>query len=154
MAYSDKEKTDIVDAICKRISEGTSLTQAVIDLKTIPKKTFFTWIDVDEVKRNQYTRATSERADAIFEQTLTIADKQDKDVYTDGEGNKKTDHNVLGRSRLQVDTRKWMAGKLNPKKYGEASLLKIGDPDGEPLKINALFTQDLLNTPKEEGEKE
>ena len=36
-----------------------------------------------------------------------------------------TNHNVINRDRLRVDARKWAASKLAPKKYGDASTLKL-----------------------------
>jgi hypothetical protein len=59
---------------------------------------------------------------------------------------------VINRSRLRVDTRKWRIAKMHPKKYGEASLLKIGDPEGNAMKFNAIFTDDTLQA--DNGDKE
>ncbi len=37
----------------------------------------------------------------------------------DKDGKKALDHEHVQRSRLRVDTRKWAAGKLAPKRYGD-----------------------------------
>jgi hypothetical protein len=73
--------------------------------------------------RDQYARAREEQADFLFEQCLAIADDDSGDVtiVTDGKGNavERVDHENIQRSRLRVDTRKWMAAKLAPEKYGD-----------------------------------
>lgn len=55
----------------------------------------------------------------------------------------------IQRARELAHHYRWMAGKRNPKKYGEAQLLKLGNPDGEELKVNAIFQTDILKMPDE-----
>lgn len=162
--YSEKQKTEIMDRICEYISNGESLRQALEyhDMPTM--STFYTWIDpkesdsdvVKELKANrakQYARATKERADALVDQMLEIADDNKLDVSVDADGKWNVSGEVVQRSKLRVDTRKWIAARMNPKKYGEASLLKLADPSGDPLKINALFPTDILHVPSDDGTK-
>ena len=80
--------------------------------------TFFEWLKDDDGKANQYARACEVRAEGIFEDILEIADNSSNDtIYTDkGEI---PNSEWIARSRLKVDARKWMLGKMNPKKYGE-----------------------------------
>lgn len=67
-----------------------------------------------------YRRAREAQADLIFDECLEIAD----DSSSDGEraDNGKESQNAteqVARSKLRVDTRLRMAGKLAPKKYGD-----------------------------------
>ena len=115
MAY-DKEK--IFPIILSEIEEGASL-RSILRREDMPtQKTFFDWIHNDEEKVKQYARACELRADTIFEEILEIADESNNDtIYTDkGEI---PNSEWMARSRLRVDARKWMLGKINPKKYGE-----------------------------------
>src|SRR3990172_1322488 len=115
MAY-DKEK--IFPIILSEIEEGASL-RSILRREDMPtQKTFFDWIHNDEEKVKQYARACELRADTIFEEILEIADESNNDtIYTDkGEI---PNSEWMARSRLRVDARKWMLGKMNPKKYGE-----------------------------------
>jgi hypothetical protein len=80
---------------------------------------FNKWLDSDELNMKQYARACLKRADIIFEEMIELADKQDKDVFVDADGNERTNHNVIHRNKLQIDTRKWMLSKMQPKKYGD-----------------------------------
>lgn len=45
------------------------------------------------------------------------------------------DHEVLGRSKLRVDTRKWLMARMNPSRFGDKVVQQIVGPDdseGEP----------------------
>ncbi len=59
------------------------------------------------------------QADALFDEALEIADDVSGDWSTDKDGKKVLDHENIQRSRLRVDTRKWAAGKMAPKRYGD-----------------------------------
>ncbi len=146
MAYSKKQIEDILSQIFDRIAEGESLRSVLSDSDMPDKNTFYRWLDekesddkaVKELKkkrREQYARATSERSDAIFEEIMDIADSREHDVYTDKDGKEHTNHHVIQRDRLRVDSRKWMLGKLNPKKYGDKLDLTT---DGEPINIPVM----------------
>lgn len=124
-------------------------------------QTFYKWLtpnDSDtekvikekEIKSKQYARACNDRADAIFEECLAIADNQEKDKYTDEHGKEHVNHNVINRSRLRVDTRKWMLGKLNPKKYGDKMQQDV-TIDDKRAKIDDVFpsTEELTKDEEE-----
>ncbi len=132
MAYSDKEKEDIVTKICKRVSRGEALRTVLKDSDMPSSKTFFEWVDADELKVKQYVRACSNRADAIFEDILDIADESSNDTIT-VDGVERTNHEVISRSKLRVDARKWMLGKLNPSKYSDKTTIEGGDKPVETI---------------------
>jgi hypothetical protein len=67
----------------------------------------------------QYARAREAQADALFDEILDIADESANDSYTDENGNERTNQEVVARSKVRIDARKWMAGKLRPKVYGD-----------------------------------
>lgn len=111
----------IADAICEGIAEGRSLRDICSDEGMPNKATVFRWLadDAYVLFRDQYTRAREAQADVLFDEILQIADDGTRDTYTDKDGNERTDQDVIARSRLRVDARKWMAGKLRPKVYGD-----------------------------------
>ena len=59
------------------------------------------------------------QADALFDEALEIADAVSDDWITTEDGRKILDHEHVQRSKLRVETRKWAAGKLAPKRYGD-----------------------------------
>lgn len=102
--YTEEQKTGIVDAVCVKIEAGRSLRSILKAFKKLPaRKTFLDWISKDDDMRNQYACACEARQEFIFEEMLTISDKGKDPI----------------RDRLKNDTRKWMLGKMNPKKYGD-----------------------------------
>jgi len=133
MAYSEKQKIQLINTICEKISEGMAL-RTILKSKDMPDSvTFYKWIDADKNKLKQYVRATSERHNSIFEDIMEIADNQYKDVIITEEGKEITNHNVINRARLRIDSRKWMLSKLEPKKYGEKLDLSSDDGTMTPI---------------------
>jgi hypothetical protein len=138
---------EIADLICERIAQGESLRAILKDDETLPaSSTIFKWLNEQEGFSEQYARAREAQADTLFDEILAIADDGTNDSYKDEDGNPRTDHDVIARSKLRVDARKWMAGKLRPKKYGDKLELS-GDPD-RPLQTVARIELVAL-----EGEK-
>src|SRR5215467_15796926 len=70
-------------------------------------------------RRPTCTRAREERADLLFERIAEIAEDATGDYLKKEDGTLVVDHENIQRSRLRVDTMKWMASKLAPRKYGE-----------------------------------
>ena len=135
MAYSPEERTNIVNIICDRMAEGESLRTILLDKKMPDAKTFYKWIDEDEEKLQQYARAIELRADFYADEILEISDMQNADAYLTEDGRTQIDGQAIQRSKLQVDTRKWLMGKLQPKKYGDknTTVLEGGD---KPIQID------------------
>lgn len=81
----------------------------------------------------QYARAKQESADAMAEEILDISDDGTNDYMTITRGRDEVEvpnPEVLQRSRLRVDTRKWLMAKMKPKKYGDSIDVTS---DGKPL---------------------
>ncbi len=96
------------------------------------------WLGQHEAFREQYARAREAQADTLFDEILEIADDGTNDyVIRKGEGEdvERVDHDHIARSRLRVDARKWMASKLQPKKYGDKVQQELSGPDGGPIPI-------------------
>lgn len=122
MAYSEDQRTKIVNDICARIAEGSSL-RAVLRNEDMPDtQTFLNWLDKDKKKVEQYTRAMELRADFLFDEILEISDNtiQGTVIETDDHGRtKEKTGDMLGHRRLQIDARKWALSKMSPKKYSD-----------------------------------
>ena len=121
---AEDEATKIKDTICERIANGESL-RAICEDKDMPNKaTVFKWLAADQTFSDQYARAREAQADALFDDILSIADDGTNDWM---ERKNADDMNIgwvengeaLRRSQLRIDARKWMAGKLKAKKYGD-----------------------------------
>lgn len=102
----------MADLICERIADGESLRAICVGDDMPNRSTVFRWLSLEEGFSNQYARAREEQADLLFDETLEIADQYDS-------SKDKTDVEHIQRAKLRIDTRKWVAGKLRPKKYGD-----------------------------------
>jgi hypothetical protein len=119
MSYTIEDITEIFNKILIEIESGRALRKILKEDDNMPStQTFYKWIDEDAEKSKQYARACEVRADAIFDDIIDIADDSsgDKKVIQSGEV---VDSEFVARSRIRIDARKWIASKLNPKKYGD-----------------------------------
>jgi hypothetical protein len=66
-----------------------------------------------------YAEAKRLQADLLAEEIIDISDDSTQDYYEDKDGNEKLNTEHVQRSRLRVDSRKWVACKLLPKVYGD-----------------------------------
>ena len=68
---------------------------------------------------------------------IEIADDSSQDwrdvVGKDGEIHRVMDKEVVQRSRVRIDTRKWLMAKALPKKYGEKIQQEVTGDNGAPL---------------------
>ena len=83
------------------------------------RSTVHLWLANVEGFSDQYARACEIRADVYADQILEIADDASRDWIEkknpDGSTYQAFDAEHVQRSRLRIDSRKWMA----PKKYGD-----------------------------------
>jgi hypothetical protein len=100
------------------------------------KATVFRWLGLHKSFRDQYARAREAQADALADEILDIADDGLNDSYEDEDGNRRTDYDVIARSKLRVDARKWIASKLKPRVYGDKPMSEEDDEDSvTPVKV-------------------
>jgi hypothetical protein len=50
---------------------------------------------------------------------------------------------MIEHRRLQIDARKWLIGKMAPKKQGDQQQLEYSGPDGGPVTLEALILESL-----------
>lgn len=140
-----QEKADL---ICEQLAIGVSL-RTVCNQENMPSvATVFKWMRTNEEFLKQYARAKEESADALFEETIDIADDSTNDYMDKQIGEtviKVVNQENIQRSRLRVDTRKWMMSKMKPKKYGEKMDVTSG---GEVIKGNTIVFSDFKKDEK------
>ena len=134
MAYSKEKKEIILNNIFTEIINGRAVRNVLKDEGMPDVTTFYNWIDTNEDKSKQYARACEARADKIFDDILDISDSYENDVIKNADGIEVVNYNVIQRDRLRVDSRKWIASKLNPKKYGDKNTTTLEGGD-KPIHI-------------------
>jgi hypothetical protein len=98
----------------------------------------------------QYARAREIGYGAMADELIEISDDSSGDLKTDENGNARMDAEFVGRSRLKVDTRKWLLSKALPKVYGDKITQEVSGPNGGPIPITKI---ELVAAPfKTEGE--
>jgi hypothetical protein len=110
------------------------------------RQTLLRWIEKDTGRQARYTAAREALMDWYAEEILTIAWDSTKDtIPADGKKPARCDNEWVNRSRLKVDTLKFLMAKLHPKRYGdrlpeaveqrthEAALLEL--QANQPMKI-------------------
>lgn len=89
----------------------------------------------------QYARAREDLLEHWAEDILEISDDGRRDYVgsDDDEDGPRVDHDHIARSRLRVDSRKWLLSKLAPKKYGERVTAELSGPDGAPIETKTTI---------------
>jgi hypothetical protein len=110
------------DAICERLANGMSL-RAICRNKAMPNKsTVFKWLGQNSEFSDQYARAREAQADLLVDEMIELADtpKIGKKTKKTSDGKvEETTFDMTEHRRLQIETRKWVAAKMRPKKYGD-----------------------------------
>ena len=95
----------------------------------------------------QYARAREQQQEFYAEEILDIADDGQNDymerLNKNGEIEMVVNHENIQRSRLRVDTRKWIMSKLAPKKYGDKVQQEISGKDGGELIVNVNISEKI-----------
>jgi hypothetical protein len=102
--------------------------------------TFYNWLEANSENRERYARARESQADLLVEEMISLSDDKSGDLLHTDIGEQGNNANVT-RSRLQVDTRKWIAAKLRPKKYGDKVEV---ENSGEVKVITANFGSPII----------
>jgi hypothetical protein len=109
----------VFDAICNRMAEGESL-RAICKTTGMPnKRTVMRWLEKSEELQTQYSEAQRLRAECYFDEIIDIADSRSDPQKT----------------RVQIDARKWVLARMNPKKYGDKFTQELTGADGGPVAL-------------------
>lgn len=138
---------ELAAKICAELAAGVSLRTVCLADEMPCTATVFVWFRKHPEFLEQYERAKAECADALVEEMLDIADDGTNDWM---EKHSKEGENIgwqvngehVQRSRLRVDTRKWAASKLKPKKYGDR--LDLNPDPALPANIKTNDAADKL----------
>lgn len=127
---------ELADAICERLAGGESMRSISRDDDMPAMATLFKWLREIESFSEQYARAKEECADMYAEDVIEIADNATNDWMENNDPDNpgfRLNGEHIQRSRVRIDARKWIAGKLKPKKYGEKVSQEISGPGGGPI---------------------
>lgn len=109
--------------ILERIAVGEPLRSICRDETMPARQTIYRALGSDEVFRAAFEASKKIGLEALADDLLDLADDGSADPQ---------------RSKLQIDTRKWLLAKLLPKEYGEKVAAEVSGPDGAPIKVEDL----------------
>ena len=113
----------MANLICIRLAEGESLNKICKEDGMPDKATVFRWLGAEASFCDKYARARELQAETQFDELIDIVDQPPELSYvTDKNGELveiKFDSSYVAWMKLRVDTRKWTAARMAPKKYGE-----------------------------------
>jgi len=113
MAYNQ----EIADKVLASLALGNSLRKSCNGLCS--PSTILEWTAENAEFGEHYTRVRARAYEMLADELVEIADDSTNDTIVDEDGNVRTNQEVVARSRLRLDTRKWMLAKMLPKVYGE-----------------------------------
>lgn len=123
------DKAKVMTILCQAIATSSASIATILaaghEGNDLPSySTVALWLASDTDLSEQYARAKEAQAEHMAEEMLDIADNAQNDwmerLDKDEQGigwQLNGDH--VQRSRLRIEARKWLMGKLKPKKYGE-----------------------------------
>lgn len=126
------------DALCTALASGLTLNEACRIEGMPPPSTVRTWAaDPEHPISAQYARAREAGYQKMAEELIEISDDATNDWMTrrnsEGEEYEVVNQEHIQRSRLRVDTRKWLLSKALPKMYGDK--VALTDAEGGPVQI-------------------
>lgn len=121
--WTEERKEKAFETIINRMCEGESV-RSILKSKDLPSnRLFLEWLSKDEKLSKQYAYASEIRADVLFDEIIEIADNSQNDTV-ESESGERPNNEWINRSRLRVDSRKWIVSKLNSRKYGDKNETK------------------------------
>lgn len=135
---------EIAKEICAKLAEGRTLRDVCRDDGMPSESTVRTWaLDDREGFSAQYTRAREIGYMSMADELMEVADDGSNDWMErkdeDGQSTYVLNGEHVQRSRLRVDTRKWMLSKALPKVFGDKITQEHTGPNGDPVVFQTVF---------------
>lgn len=130
---------ELAAEVCNRIASGLSLRKVCSDESMPCTATVMKWArDIPEFTE-QYRAAREMLLEHWAEDILEISDDGSRDYVPAGDDEGvRVDHDHISRSKLRVDSRKWLLSKLAAKKYGDKIDHSVAGPDGGSISIKII----------------
>ena len=122
------------DRLCELLIEGKSLRKAAEEIGHM-QSCVLKWLKDFPAFQDQYTKARQVGYLLLAEELLEISDDKSGDVI-ETENGPRMDGEFVARSRLRVDSRKWLLSKMLPKVFGDKVQQEVTGADGGPVESN------------------
>lgn len=129
---------EIAAKICALLVDGCSLRTLCAKPGMPALSTLLTWLGENPDFREQYALAREMLAETLADEIVEIADEA-QGCDTAG----------VNAAKLRVDSRKWVAAKLWPKKYGDKLTPETSGKEGGALPPVAMSTDEFRQIAKD-----
>lgn len=129
---------EVTGEICTRLACGESLNRICKDPHMPSIDTVYRWLFKHPEFSEKYAQARDDQADTLADEMLLIADTPQVGVIriTKADGKVEVREQDMTQHRtLQIETRKWIAARLKPRKYGNK--VQHSGADGGPIIISS-----------------
>lgn len=117
--------SDYTLELAKEICDAISSTS--LGLKALCNKhehwpcpdTIYSWLCKHKEFSDMYAQSKRMQVEVLVDEILEISDDISQDTVIDDAGKTSINYEHINRTRLRVDTRKWIACKLVPRVYGD-----------------------------------
>lgn len=100
-------RRELEERICEMLARGRSMAE-ICRRKDMPaESTVYKWLAEGGAFSERYAHAREQQADLYADEIIEIAD------------NCPPIHEEIAKAKVRIDTRKWKAARLTPKKYGD-----------------------------------
>ena len=137
---------ELANEICRRLADGLTLREVCRAEGMPSESTVRAWALEDrEGFSTQYARAREIGYQSMADELVEIADDGSND-WMERNGEEAVGYQVNGehvqRSRLRLDTRKWLLSKALPKVYGDKQQVDMRHDLSDPMKELLDFVHD------------
>ena len=142
---------EVGDIICAKIASGQSMRSVCLEPGMPGRATIHRWRSKNPAFDAQYAQAREMLYELWADEITEIADDSTTDMVIktgrNGATYEAVDQEHIQRSRLRVDTRRWLLSKLMPKQFGDRIGVEVGGEvvhklelsDRERMRRFALF---------------
>lgn len=124
----------VMSIVCSRIASSSMSIATILAVgyegNTLPDYwTFKKWLAEDAELATQYARAKEDQADFLGEEMIQLHEKawvpildgNGQPIMVNGKPLRTVDKASAAAVRLEAENKKWLMGKLRPKKYGDVT---------------------------------
>lgn len=134
------EWAPVIDEILSAIATSPKSLETICkEIESAPHaRTFWKWMEQEEELGQRYARAKAAQLEVLADQLVDLADTDRicEKITVKADGSREVVIlDQVERTKVQIDTRKWLLAKLNPKKYGERVQNEHSGPDGGAIQI-------------------
>ena len=124
-----KYDAELAAKVLDLLAQSGSLRRVCRELG-VSRNSIIPWVvDNTEGFGDAYARAKEHGIDTLVEETLDIADDGSND-YMETEHGPALNSESIQRSKVRVETRRWLAERLAPRRYGLRQGLDVTSSDG------------------------